>query len=282
MSTQELEQKIAGALGGNGGDVSSADIGALIGEVETAIIAAVKAAEEEQERALDPATVVDIDAAGAAVAAAELRAGRLRAAVPRLRERFEQARRDEYFVAWQADRDEVAARRDAFVEELRAYPEIAEKLVGLVSRIAPMDAEVERVNRARPDNARALESVERLARGVDGFGVNGLLALTTDLRLPKFAPDGDRYQFCWPLPQQSLAAQMVGMGLPVPRHIDGSTWSAEIDARNHQILEDAAKAAAESERRQRAREEREKAEIEAAKQRDREDYRARGWPPPGP
>lgn len=279
MSVQGLEQKIAGTLSDNGGDVNSIDIGELIGEVEAAIIAAVKAAEEEQERALDPATVVDLDAAGAAVAAAELRAGRLRAAVPRLRERFEQARRDEYFVAWQADRDEVAARRDAFVKELRAYPEIAEKLVGLVSRIAPMDAEVERVNRARPDSARPLQSVERLARGVDGFGPNGLLSLVTDLKLPKFAPDGDRYQYAWPRPQISWAAQAAASMPVIP---GGGDWHAAIEARDRRVLENAARAAAESEGRQAERREREKLEIEAAKEADRRAYAERGWPPPGP
>jgi hypothetical protein len=67
--------------------------------------------------------------------------------------------------------------------------------------------------------------------------------------------------------------------MPVPRG-PGPDWHAPIDERNRRILEDAARAAAESERRQREREAREAAEIELAKEADRQAYRERGWPPP--
>jgi hypothetical protein len=131
----------------------------------------------------------------------------------------------------------------------------------------------------RPPGAQGqLESVEATVRG---HLMQPDVWIRDTLRLPVLHRGGGAI-YAWPPAQPNLAVEVAGM--PVPRHLDGSTWWKEIEARNARMVADAAnnKAATDDLARQRAREEREAAEIEAAKKRDRDDYRQRGWPPPGP
>jgi|RhiMetdeSRZDD1v2_1073273.scaffolds.fasta_scaffold212796_2 hypothetical protein len=106
------------------------------------------------------------------------------------------------------------------------------------------------------------------ARGVAGFGPNGLLSLMSDMRLPKFRFEGDdRYQFSWPPPQPSLAAQIVqagGFAVPLGG-VFGPDWHEKLVERDRQIVAEVKRAEAEAEARQREREKRELEEIRKAK-----------------
>ena len=138
---------------------------------------------------------------------------RLQAALPHLHARHEQLQAKEYEARWYGELEEVEVKRDALVEELRVYPTMVAKLVDILSRIPAIDKDVDRINGSAPPGvSNRLLGVEQQARGVKGFGVSGawepkgLLALAADLKLPKFAADGSRYQYSWP-PPPNLALQ---------------------------------------------------------------------------
>jgi len=65
---------------------------------------------------------------------------------------------------------------------------------------------------------------------------------------------------------------------PDPFIISEAAKGTYIKERDRRVLEDNRRQIAEAEQRQREREERERTEIEAAKERDRQAYRERGWP----
>ena len=67
--------------------------------------------------ALDPSIEVDTAKVGAAVVAAELTRDRLKAALPRLRARYTEARQREDETKWNAEAVELRVRRDAMVKE---------------------------------------------------------------------------------------------------------------------------------------------------------------------
>ena len=182
--------------------------------------------------------------------------------------RHKQLQAKEYEARWYAELEEVEAKRDALVEELRVYPAMVAKLVDILARIPAIDAEVSRINGSAPPgvNDRLLR-VEQQARGVKGFGVSGawapqgLLALAVDLKLPKFEDDGDRYQYSWPPPAK--------LGAPDRRHPPGFFQHPRrgrgryIEERNRRVLEDNRRQIAEAEQRQREFEKQKAAEAEA-------------------
>ena len=86
MSTT-LEQRIATALSS---DTTSDVIALLITEIETAIVAADKAAEAEREKALDPLASPDAAKARTAMEDAAFVRDRLRTVLPRLQSRLQQ------------------------------------------------------------------------------------------------------------------------------------------------------------------------------------------------
>jgi hypothetical protein len=275
--SSELEQKIASVLGGNDGD-GSTDIAALIGEVEAAAAAADADAAKAREDALNPAVVIDVAAVSAAVTAAELTRDRLKAAVPRLQARWHEVALAESLAVWREDFEAVEGGLDELVAEFEdRYPKLVDELVSLMKRAAEVDRKVTYVLVNRPPGAQGyLESVEETVRGKL---TQSDVRICEMLRLPVLHRNGG-VPYAYPLPQPSLAVAVAG-GI-VPRHIDGSTWHKEIAERNARLLSDAAKSAAESEKRQAEREAREQKEIEAAKEADRQAYREHGWPPPGP
>jgi len=273
-----LEQRVAAALAEPA--PSSESLVQLIAEVEAAAQQAEAAAAKARERALDPAVVVDVAKVGAELASAELRRDRMRAALPKLREQLEVSRAREYEAAWLEDFKRVEGEVDALAAELtEAYTQTVARLTDILERIPALDAQVAHVNSHAPPGVRdRLLGVERTARDVDGFGPNGLAELRTELKLPKFKSDGDRYQFAWPPPQPPLAAQMARAGGLAVSGVWGPDWHEKIKERDRQIVAEIERAAAESEAREREREKRAKAEIEALKERDRQAHRERGWP----
>jgi hypothetical protein len=211
-----LEQKVAAAL--SAADVKSSDLAHLIAETESAIGMADKAAEAERAKALDPALSPDPKAAREAMQDAEFSRDRLKTLLPRLQARHKQLQANKYEARWYAELEEVEAKRDALVEELRVYPAMVAKLVNILTRIPAIDAEVSRINGSAPPGvSERLRTVEREARNADGFAPSrsfsftGLLSLAADLKLPKFEfeEDGNRYQYLWPPPQPTLAETIV-------------------------------------------------------------------------
>ena len=176
--------------------------------------------------------------------------------------RHKQLQAKEYETRWYAELEEVEAKRDALVEELRVYPAMVAKLVDILSRIPAIDAEVSRINGSAPSGVKdRLLKVEQQARGVEGFGVSGawdphgLLSLAADLKLPKFEEDANRYQYSWPPPQPILRAAdgvrdderrstIVQLRGPAPN--GGRT----IEERDRRALEENRKQIAEAEQRQ--------------------------------
>jgi hypothetical protein len=131
------------------------------------------------------------------------------------------------------------------------------KHIALLDRQRRAAGDVEHVNGYAPSSHARLRGVEQTARDVDGFGINGLAELRTELKLPKFKSDGDRYQFAWPPPQPSLAAQMASA--PVPRGIPGPDWHSPIDERDCQRRAEGERLSAFYEKREREAEERREA-----------------------
>jgi hypothetical protein len=245
-----LEGRIAAML--SAADAGSDAVAALIQEAETAAQQADADAAKARADALDPAVVIDVAQMSAKVTAAELTRDRMRAALPKLRERLDDALRREYAAAWLEDYERVEAEVAALAADLtNAYTECVARLIDTLGRIPALDAQVARVNnRAPPGVKDRLQLVEQTARCVDSFGPNGLLSLRTELKLPKFTfTDGARYQFSWPLPQPSLAAQMASM--PVPRGIAGPDWHLMIDERDRQRREESERLSAFYEKRER-------------------------------
>jgi hypothetical protein len=227
-----IEERIASTLAA-ADDVKSADLAALIQEVETAAQAADEAANKAREQALDPAVVVDAAKVGAAVASATLVRDRLQAALPRLHEQLKQAGEREYAAAWREDYAAVKARRDAVAQHLRErYPQLVEELVTLMASIAATDKEVDRINVAAPygDHPR-LRGTELTARGLDRL-MQPEVSIPQELRLPTFHRD-DGPVLAWPPRVPSLAETYVfPPALLVP--VDVQRERLEANRRRHE------------------------------------------------
>ena len=229
MAMTTLEQRIASALADD--SITSTALAELITEVEIAIVAADKAAEEEREKALDPLASPDAAKAHEAIQMVEFSRDRLRKALPRLQQRFREARSEEEYARWVVDYEEVKTMRDALVEELReTYPAIEEKLTYLLLRIETCDREAKRVNSEKPFDAkeangdgRWLLETELVARGLDHFRMHDL-QIMRDLKLPQFEAGG---QLAWP-PHRPVDWSSV---VPVARH-PGADWAAAQEADN--------------------------------------------------
>jgi hypothetical protein len=257
-----IEERIASTLAA-ADDVKSADLAALIQEVETAAQAADGAATKAREQALDPAVVVDAAKVGAAVATAELTCDRLQAALPRLQERHKQVRRAEAGAAWKAEAEELEARRKALMIEFRKfYPEMIDRIVDHLYSMRALDNEINHFNYRRPDG-----SMNSLELSTPFFAM--------DLKIPD--PDNRGGQLLWP-PPPNLALQYLAAMPPDPFLVHEAAAGTYIEARNRHILEDNRRQIAEAEQRQREFEQQKAAEIEAAKERDQQAHRERGWP----
>src|SRR5262249_22819843 len=187
-----IEQRIATMLSAT--DAKSDAIASLIKEVETATREADETATRAREQALDPAVVVvDVVEVGVAVASAALARDRLQAAMPRLQQQLKEAREREYTKQWRDDYAAVKAKRDELVAELRErYPQLVDEMVGLMTRMAETDKEVDRVHSAAPygDHPR-LRSVELAAPGGDRL-TQPDISIPQELRLPNLHSSSGR------------------------------------------------------------------------------------------
>ena len=133
--SKSLEQRIAAAL--TAADITSGEFGDLITEVEAAAQAADADATKAHEEALDPGVVVDMAKVAAAVAAATLTRDRLQAALPRLRERYKEARLQEDVRQWNAEAEKLKTRRDEMVMEFATMLPV-ELIKGIAAHLVAM------------------------------------------------------------------------------------------------------------------------------------------------
>jgi chromosome segregation ATPase len=200
-STVTLDERIIGAFRSG---VTSADVAALISEAETAAAALAQAAEKARTRALDPTlSSTEITAARRAMEDAAFRRDRMQEAVPRLNDRLKQLRREEEQARRWKEYTTALAERDALATELdEVYPAMAERLAGLMARVASNDAAIDRVNRSLPDGAKWMASAEFVARSLSGWndGTAPIPRITAQMRLPAFRYD--RHDpYAWPRPR---------------------------------------------------------------------------------
>jgi uncharacterized coiled-coil protein SlyX len=188
MSTPalDLDERIAAAFKDG---ANSASVAGLIGEAESAAFTSGEEAEAARTRALDP-SAADVAAARRAMEDAAFRRDRMQEAVRRLGERLSEVRRKEEQARRRAAYDAASVERDALAAELaEVYPELSERLTGLVARIAANDAVIERINlKSLPDGAKWLDGTELIARGLRGFndGTATIPRITQMMRLPAF------------------------------------------------------------------------------------------------
>jgi hypothetical protein len=202
-----LEERVVVALATT--DFTSVDLGHLIAEVDTAIVAVSETAIEEREKALDPAISPDPKKARQAMEDAEFTVARLKTVLPRLQVRWQEIAMAESLAAWKRDFETVRAERDATAEEFaEIYPAAVERIVDLMTRVADVDKKVQYINRNAPPGAHyRLREVELEARGIESF-TQPHVPIPTALRLPIF--DCSHYhQFAWPPRVPSLAETCV-------------------------------------------------------------------------
>src|SRR5450759_867893 len=252
-----LEQRIATALSA---DTASDVVAILIAEVETAIIAADKAAAMEREKALDPLASPDAAKARAAMEDSAFTRDRLRNVLPRLQARLTELQAADYAARWQADIDQVEGRCNQLAQEYAAtYPRLAAQFVDLFSRAEAVDREVSRINGSAPSGEhRRLRQVELVARGLKGF-TRGEPSITNELSLP----DWDQpTKLVWPPPQVPLAVQVAASMIQRPH--PGANWASEREERTAALRAEQERVAAYYEAQARRREERENAEAASA------------------
>jgi len=223
-----LEQKIVAALAD--ADINSSDLSALIERIEAAIPEADQAAETARSNALDLVLSPDAKAAREAIAAAEFARERLRSVLPRLQERLQQIQAAEYAARWEADFEQVEARRNELVQEYAAtYPRLVAQLVDLFERIEAVDKEASRINGSAPScEHRRLRQVELVARGLEAFS-RSAPAISKTVQICDWA---DSERLIWPPQQPSMAAAFAMATVPThdPRYT--ADWAAELEKDN--------------------------------------------------
>jgi hypothetical protein len=254
-----LEERIATALSS---DTASDVVAILIAEVETAIVAADKAAKMEREKALDPLASPDAAKARASMEDAAFTRDRLRNVLPRLQARLTELQAAEYAAWWEPDFEQVEARRDEWARKYAQYPKIVAQLVDILRGAEEIDQECSRVNgSAPPGEHRRLRQVELVARGLDNFS-RADPPITKAVQLPDWT---NSEKMLWPPPNQSLAVQ-VATSMTYSSH-PGANWWQESKERAQAMREEHARVIDHYDSMARAREEREAAEVRAVQER---------------
>jgi hypothetical protein len=211
-----LDQRITSALTS---DITSTDLATIIGEVEAAIVEAAKTAATVREQALDPILMPDPNKARAATEAASFNVARLKATLPRLKQRHREIETAEHVASWEADCDRVEVMRDAAAKKFAKYPELVAQIVDLLRDAEQVDKEVWRVNISAPSGPyRHLVAVECAARGIPAFS-SSEPQISKGVQLPDYERST---QMAWPVrrpPDFSVIPAMV----PHP----GADWASE-------------------------------------------------------
>jgi hypothetical protein len=173
-----------------GSSATSSFVSRLVAEVEKALASAKIEAEKPRRDALDP----QLSKAGQRNARelagdAEFHRDRLQAALEKLRLRLVELKDQEEDAKRRVAYDKAAAERDAVAEELRSvYPEVAERLVALFSRLQQSNYELGQINEKLPKGAARLELAEFVAKGIVGKNMFGQAVSVTTCVLPPWTP----------------------------------------------------------------------------------------------
>ena len=209
----DLEKRISGALSGDG--LSSGELSALYNETETAISDADAEAEREREAAFDPALRPDPQAARQAMENASFAANRLRTLLPRVAQRYSDAKVAEDRAVFEREYAAVEARQEKLIERFHAtYAPAVAGLIGLFEEIEAVDGEVDRVNHL----GAAFSGEERRLRHAP-FPLDVV-------RLPDPRNFG---VLAWPPPRPSLAAASVQLMPTIGGMRYSQDWAAVVE-----------------------------------------------------
>jgi hypothetical protein len=132
-----------------------------------------------------------------------------------LQDRYEDVQEQEADDAWLPQREALEAQRAAVINDWsEKYPNSVATIVDLVMRTREVDAEVRRVNGARPRNCSSMPPLASVEREVPAVGL-----IMRDLVLPAL----DKGDLAYPPPRPSaaqlFAQQLVAQQLagPLPR-----------------------------------------------------------------
>jgi acyl carrier protein phosphodiesterase len=166
-----LEQRIVAALANQ--TIGTETLAELINDVEQAAAAADQACFDEHALALDLEASPDAASAHQRVIAAEMSRDRLKASLPKLRDKLAGALEADRYGRWLSEYREVKTERDALVEEFAdTYPRLASEMVDLFNRLQECDPKCSEVD-AQASNLNAehrrLSKVELRSRGLEAF-----------------------------------------------------------------------------------------------------------------
>jgi hypothetical protein len=234
--TVTLEKRIASALTD---DSTADDLAGLIEETEKAIVHADKVAKYERVKALDPALSPDPKVARSAMEDAQFASARLKTVLPRLQARQLELAAEEFLTKWKEDYAALKVKRDALAEELRAYPELIQKIAALFRRLAVNDAELGRLHGQRPAGvALHLLSAELVARGLQAFSA-ATPSVAKEMKLPGW---GEGSKLIWPPPSPPLSS-LAPMTPPAGVAAAGSDWWRYRDKRGQEVAKEQARTA---------------------------------------
>ena len=231
-----VEQKISSAL--TNPNIGSADLMELIAEVAEAADTAEKSAAAEKEKALDLSASPEIDKAHETLVVAELTRDRLKAILPKLRNRLAEALATEQQARWLVDYQRVEKLRDQAADKFaRQYPELLDNLVALLCEADEIDKGCARVNSSAPSGEhRRLDCVELTARGLNVF-TRSQPSIAKTIQLPEWEQSST---LAWPPPQPPFAATYAAAMKPsfAPRY-SADWWKVveQDNAERRQIAE---------------------------------------------
>jgi hypothetical protein len=193
-----LSDRIADVLEG---EPPSADVAALIQEVEKELQRLARERDKAHELSLDPlARSETVQQARQAASARSFDIERLTVALDRLKDKHEAACAREKEADYRARRAEILAERDALAEELRdRYPALTGELANLLRRIKENNERLPAINwgKTGPDWIEPVECVVR------GMAENSIWTLVKGVRLPPLDPNEHAMsRLIWPPPVQ--------------------------------------------------------------------------------
>lgn len=163
MSDHSLEHRIADAFAST---LSSADLANLLDEVKVGAADAVKAKDEADRIALDPATRPEAVREARSVSEdAAFRATRFTKAVEGLEGLHKDALQREGAEARANEYAAAKAERDELAKDLQAYPKLIKELVTLLERLERSNARIAAANKGQTGDGW-LKSAEVIARSL--------------------------------------------------------------------------------------------------------------------
>jgi hypothetical protein len=215
-----LSDRIADVLEG---EPPSADVAALITEVEKELQRLARERDKVHELSLDPlARSEAVQQARQAASARSFDIERLTVALDRLKDKHKEACDREKEVDYRARRAEILAERNALAQELpERYPAISSELADLLRRIKEINERLKGIN-VGATGADWIEPVECVVRGMSA---NFVFTLIKGVRLPPLNPQEHAMnRFIWPPPVQrgpvvsaELAEAMAAAGAKARR-----------------------------------------------------------------